>query len=92
VELILSGEGKQNIPHWQLPAVRDLTRDGRWSTYDVSVLKLSNVSFHGKMRTHGMGNTLKLPSPTKLARLGLSVSLYCICLFSEGEGAKAYHR
>ncbi len=22
-----------------LPAVRDLTRDGRWSTYDVSVLK-----------------------------------------------------
>jgi hypothetical protein len=38
-----------------LPAVRDLTRDGRWSTYDVRVLKLY---------------TLKLPSPTKLARLG----------------------
>jgi hypothetical protein len=51
-----------------MPAVRDLTRDGRWSTYDVSVLKLSNVSFRGKCaRT---GNTLKLPSPTKLARLG----------------------
>ena len=28
----------KNIPHWPLPAVRDLTRDGRWSTYDVSVL------------------------------------------------------
>ncbi len=47
-----------------LPAVRDLTRDGRWSTYDVSVLKL----FRG--RCARMGNTLKLPSPTKLARLG----------------------
>ncbi len=34
-----------SIPHWLL---RDLTRDGRWSTYDVSVLKLSNVSFQGK--------------------------------------------
>ncbi len=51
-----------------LPAVRDLTRDGRWSTYDVSVLKLYNVSFRGKCAR--MGNTLKLPSPTKLARLG----------------------
>ena len=29
-----------------LPAVRDLTRDGRWSTYDVSVSKMG-----GKMRT-----------------------------------------
>jgi hypothetical protein len=35
----------------------------------VSVLKLSNVSFRGKCAR--MGNTLqKLPSPTKLARLG----------------------
>ncbi len=33
---------------WPLPAVRDLTRDGRLSTYDVSVLKLSNVSLRGK--------------------------------------------
>ncbi len=49
-------------------AVRDLTRDGRWSTYDVSVLKLYNVSFQG--RRARMGNTLQLPSPTKLARLG----------------------
>ncbi len=50
-------------------AVRDLTRDGRWSTrtYDVSVLKLYNVSFQG--RCARMGNTLKLPSLTKLARL-----------------------
>ncbi len=30
-----------------LPAARDLTRDGRWSTYDVSVLK----KMEGKMRT-----------------------------------------
>ncbi len=45
--------------------MRDLTR--RWSTYDVGVLKLSNVLFRGKCAR--MGNTLKLPSPTKLARL-----------------------
>jgi hypothetical protein len=51
-----------------LPAVRDFTCDGRWSTYDVSVLKLYNVSFWG--RCARMGNTLKLPLPTKLARLG----------------------
>ncbi len=57
-----------SIPHWPLPAVRDLTRDGRWSTYDESVLKLSKVSFRGKCaRT---GHPLKLPSPSKLARLG----------------------
>ncbi len=59
-----------SIPHWLLPAVRDLTRDGRWSTYDESVLNLSTVSklsFRGKCaRT---GHPLKLPSPTKLARL-----------------------
>ena len=51
-----------------LPAVRDCTRDGRWSTYDVSVLKMGNVSFREKCAR--MGNTLKIPSPTKLARLG----------------------
>jgi hypothetical protein len=51
-----------------LPAVRNLTREGRWSTYDVSVLKHYNVSFRG--RCVRMGNTLKIPSPTKLARLG----------------------
>jgi hypothetical protein len=49
-------------------AVRVFTRDGRWSTYDVSVLKLSYVSFRGKCTRKG--NTLKIPSPTKLARLG----------------------
>jgi hypothetical protein len=58
-----------------LPAVRDLTRDGRWSTYDVSVLKLYIAWIHlqcfipGRMRTHWK-HILKLPSPTKLARLG----------------------
>ncbi len=24
-----------HIPHWPLPAVRDLTRDGGWSTYEL---------------------------------------------------------
>jgi hypothetical protein len=35
-----------SIPHSTVPchaAVRDLTRDGRLSTYDESVLKLSKV-------------------------------------------------
>jgi hypothetical protein len=45
--------------------VRDLTGDGRLSTHDKSVLKLSKVSFRGKCAR--MGNPLKLPSPTKLA-------------------------
>ncbi len=58
----------RSIPHWPLPAVRVLTRDGRLSTYDDSVLKLSKVSFRGKYVR--MGHTLKLPSSTKLARLG----------------------
>jgi hypothetical protein len=44
-----------------LPAVGDLTRDDRWSTYDASVLK----KMGGKMRTDRTP-----PSPTKLARLG----------------------
>jgi hypothetical protein len=57
-----------DIHCWPLLAVRDLTCDGRWSSYDVSVLKLSNVSFKGKCAR--MGSTLKIPSPTKLARLG----------------------
>jgi hypothetical protein len=34
---------------------------------NVSALKLSNVSFRGKCAR--LGNALKLPSPTKLARL-----------------------
>jgi hypothetical protein len=51
-----------------LPAVRDLTPDGRWSTYDLRVLKLYNVSFMG--RCARTGHPLKLPSTTKLARLG----------------------
>ncbi len=50
-----------------LPVVHDLICDGRWRTYDVSVLKLYNVSFWG--RCARMGNNLKLQSPTKLARL-----------------------
>jgi hypothetical protein len=56
----------------------------------LSVLKLSNVSFRGKCAR--MGNTLKLPSPTKLARLGyfppasqagrLADPVFYVCLFS----------
>jgi hypothetical protein len=56
------------IPHWPLPAVRDLTRDGRLSIDDESLLKLSKVSFRG--RCARTGGPLKLPSPTKLVRLG----------------------
>ncbi len=44
-----------------------LTRDGGWSTYDESVLSLSKVSFREKCVS--TGHPLKLPSPTKLARL-----------------------
>jgi hypothetical protein len=55
------------IPHWPLPAVRDLTRDGRLSAYDESVLKMSKVSFRGKCAR--MVHPLTLPSLTKLARL-----------------------
>jgi hypothetical protein len=65
---------------------------GRWSTYNVSVLKLSNVSFRGKCAR--MGNTLKIPSPTKLARLGhfpparqaggLAGPVFCMYVFVSG--------
>ncbi len=48
-----------------LPSVRDLSRDGRWSTYDVSVLKKM-----GGRRCVQTRHPLKLPSPTKLPRLG----------------------
>jgi hypothetical protein len=47
-----------------LPAVRDFTRESRWSTYDVSVLKKMGG------RCAQTGHPLKLPSPIKLARLG----------------------
>jgi hypothetical protein len=49
-----------------MPAVRDLTRDGRWIIYDVSVHKLYNVPFRVKCARRGQ--PLNLPSPTKLAR------------------------
>jgi hypothetical protein len=79
-----------NIPQWPLPAVRDLICDSRWSTYDVGILKLSNVSF--RVKCARMGNSLKIPSPTKLARLGhfppasqsgrLAGSLFYVYVFS----------
>ncbi len=42
----LSDEGPDHTP-LALPAVRGLIRDGRLSTYDESVLKLSKVLFGG---------------------------------------------
>jgi hypothetical protein len=83
---LLLSDSRATIPHWPLPAVRALTRDGRLSTYDENVLKLSKVSFWGKCAR--MGHPLKLLSPTKLARLGhfppasqaasLAGPVYCI--------------
>jgi hypothetical protein len=58
-----SGEMLPDPTGW--PAVRDFTRDGRWSTYDVSVLvrkKMGGICAE-------KGYPLKLP-PTNLARLG----------------------
>ncbi len=70
-----------------LPAVRDLARDGRWSTYDVSVLNKMGGRC-AQTRHH-----LKLPSPTKLARLGhfppinqagrLAGPVFYVCVFSQ---------
>jgi hypothetical protein len=47
--------------------VRDLNSDGKWSTYDVSVLKKMGGGGDACAQT---GHPLKLPLPTKLARLG----------------------
>jgi hypothetical protein len=58
-------EGVVGMGRRPLPAVRDLTRDGRWSTYDVSVLKKMGG---GKMRTDRTPS--KATITTKLARLG----------------------
>jgi hypothetical protein len=54
-----------------LPAMRDFTRDYRWSTYDMSVLKKMCVGRGGGRcaQTRVLRHPLKLPSPTKLARL-----------------------
>jgi hypothetical protein len=39
------------IPHWPLPAVTDLTRDGRWITYDVGVYSRCPM-FHSAEKAH----------------------------------------
>jgi hypothetical protein len=50
-----------NMGRRLLPAVRDLTRDGRWSTYDVSVRKkMGGICAE-------TGYPLKLSSPPNLA-------------------------
>ncbi len=57
--------------HWPMPAVRDLTRDCRLSTYDESVQYSScprQVSF--RVKCARTGHPLKLPSPTKHRPLG----------------------
>jgi hypothetical protein len=56
------GDGRYHTP--LAPALCD----GRLSTYDESVLKLSKESFQGKCAR--MGHPPKLSSPTKLSRLG----------------------
>ncbi len=87
-----SDEGTDHTP-LALPAVRNLTRDGRLSTYDESVLKLSKVSSRGKC-AH-MGHLLKLQTPTQLARLGhfppagqagcLAGPVFYVSIFSMGQ-------
>ncbi len=72
-----------------LPAVRDFTRDGRWSNHDVSVLKKMWKNMHRDRYP------LKLPSPTNLARLGhlppaslagrLAGLMFCVYVFSLGS-------
>jgi hypothetical protein len=69
--LVCGSDVKQwgdHIPHGHLPRCVWYTYDGRLSIYEESVLKRSKVSFREKCaRTW---RPLKLPSPTKLARLG----------------------
>jgi hypothetical protein len=61
-------EGVVEMGRRHHPAVRDITRDGRWSTYDVSALKKMGAGGGG--RCAKTGHPLKLPSPTKLSRQG----------------------
>jgi hypothetical protein len=66
-----------------LPAVRDLTRDGRWSIYTMYVYSRK----WGEDAHRQTGHSLKLPSTTKVARLGhfppaSRPGVLCICLFS----------
>jgi hypothetical protein len=62
----LQMETLNHTPHWPLTAVRDLTRDGRLSTYYESVLKLSKVSFRGKC-THGTPSNATITNKTRPA-------------------------
>jgi hypothetical protein len=64
--IYLIGEG-MGMGRRPLPAVRDFTHDDKWSTYDISVLKKMCVGGGG--RCAQTGHPLKLPLPTKLARL-----------------------
>jgi hypothetical protein len=49
-----------------LPAVRDLTYDGRWNTFDENVLKLSKVSFRGVIRTLQSNININYPPQSQL--------------------------
>jgi hypothetical protein len=60
----LSGE-EALVGRQPLPAVRDFTPDGRWSTYDVSVCKKMGEN----MRRDRLPSKA-IPSPTNLAQLG----------------------
>ncbi len=70
-----------------LPALRDLTHDGRWSTYDVSVLK----KMGGKMCTDRTPSKATITNKTRPAGSFSSSQpggapcrpgVLCICLFS----------
>ncbi len=87
--LVVGGGGEQGRPH--LPAVRDLTRDGRLSTYDVSVLKKRE----GKMRSDRTPFNATITNKTRPAgsfssslpgRVPCRPGVLCIGLFYEGGG------
>ncbi len=76
------------ILHWPLRALCDLTHDGRWSTYDVSVLKLFNVSFQGKCARIGYHHQQNSPGwviflqLARRAALPVRCSMYIVYAFS----------
>jgi hypothetical protein len=64
-----------------LPAVRDLTRDGRWSTYNVSVLK----KMGGKIRTDRTPSKATVTNKTPASQAGrLAGPVFYVYVFSLG--------
>ncbi len=54
-----------SIPHWPLPAVRDLTRDGRWSTQISKCIQAVHCFIPEKMRTHGKHSKVTITNKTR---------------------------